>query len=152
VGCLLGHASPEIVSVENCYYLNDCYDSEFGTSKSAEEMRDAAFMNVLNQGNAVWGIDVNHVNNGFPVLTRTDLSIDSHAEKELTIYPNPTNGMVNIEGANVAQVQVYNLLGQKLRTFSNTNRINVGDLPKGVYLLRITDKEGKMYMEKIIKE
>ena len=153
VGCLFGNVtSPEIVSVENCYYLDDCYDSEFGISKSAEEMRNEAFVNALNQGNAVWGFDVNHVNNGFPVLTRTNFSVDSHAEKELTIYPNPTNGIVNIEGVKVVQVQVYNILGQSVRTFSNANRINVVDLPRGVYLLRLIDTEGKSYLEKIVKE
>ena len=153
VGCLLGYvASPEAVSFENCFYLNDCYDSEYGTSKSAEEMRDEAFVDVLNQGNAVWGFDENNVNDGFPVLVRTNLSVSSHVEKDLTVYPNPTNGMVNIEGVEVAQVQVYNILGQTVRTYNNTNRINVGDLPKGVYLLRITDKEGKTFMENTIKE
>ena len=152
VGCLLGYvSSPEAVSFENCYYLDDCYESEHGTPKSAEEMRAETFVNVLNQGDVVWGFDVNHINDGFPVLVRTDLSVDSHAKKELIIYPNPTSGMVIIEGKEVAQVQVYNILGQVVRTFSS-NRINVGDLREGIYLLQITGREGLTHSTKLVVE
>ena len=151
VGCLLGNVtSPEIVSIDNCYYLNDCYESEFGTPKNAEEMRDEAFVNVLNQSDAVWGFDVNYVNDGFPILTRTDLSVNSHSEKNLTIYPNPANEMVLIEGMEVAQVQVYNILGQAVMAFHNTNRIIVRDLQEGVYLLQITDKNGANYSKRLV--
>lgn len=152
VGCLLGFASqPENTTFENCYYLNVCSGNEYGIPKSAEEMRAETFVNVLNQGDVVWGFDVNHINDGFPVLVRTDLSVDSHAEKELIIYPNPTSGMVIIEGKEVAQVQVYNILGQVVRTFSS-NRINVGDLREGIYLLQITDREGLIHSTKLVVE
>ena len=114
-------------------------------------MRAETFVNVLNQGDVVWGFDVNHINDGFPVLVRTDLSVDSHAKKELIIYPNPTSGMVIIEGKEVAQVQVYNILGQVVRTFSS-NRINVGDLREGIYLLQITDREGLTHSTKLVVE
>ena len=149
VGCLLGHA-PEDFSIENCYYLDDCYESEFGTSKSAEEMRDEAFVYELNQSNNVWGFDVNHVNNGFPVLSRTDLSINSHVAKDLTVYPNPTNGIMNIEGVEVSFVNVYNILGQTVRIFNKSNRINVNDLQEGLYLLRITSTDGVIYSMRLV--
>ena len=151
VGCLVGYVtSSTIISVENSYYLDDCYASEYGTPKNAEEMQDEAFVDVLNQGNSVWGFDVNLINNGFPILIRTDLSVDSHAEDKLTVYPNPTNGMVRIKGVEVAQVQVYNILGQAVRTFGNTNEIQVSDLPEGVYLLRIAVTDGTVYSTRLV--
>jgi hypothetical protein len=36
-----------------------------------------------------------------------------------------------------------------VKTFKNTNEIPVAALPQGVYLLRITDTDGKVYMNKI---
>ena len=153
VGCLIGYAtSPENIIVENCYYLNICSESEYGIPKTAEEMCDNAFVDVLNQNDAVWGLDVNNINDGFPILTRTDLSVNENAEKCLAVYPNPTNGTVNIEGTEAVEIQIYNLLGQSVKTFTNTNKINVEGLSEGIYLLRITDKEGNSYLEKIIKE
>lgn len=153
VGCLLGFASqPENTTFENCYYLNVCSGDEYGIPKSAEEMREEVFVDVLNQGGGVWGFDANNVNDGFPILVRTDLSVESNEEQQLMVFPNPVKDMVSIEGRNVAEIEVYNVLGAKVKSFTNTNRINVEDMPKGVYLLRIADSEGNFFLEKIIKE
>ena len=150
VGCLIGFTSqPENTTIENCYYLNVCSGDEYGTPKSAEEMREEAFVDTLNQGNAVWGFDVNNVNDGFPILVRTDLSIDSNEEQQLAVFPNPVKDVVSIDGRDVAEVQVYNVLGVKVKSFTNTNRISVEGLPEGMYLLRITDKDGVSFVRRI---
>ena len=151
VGCLIGYAvSPENINVENCYYLNVCSGSEFGVAKSAEEMRDNAFVGTLNQGSNVWGRDLNNVNNGFPILTSTDLSVNENAEKHLAVYPNPSDRIVNIEGIEPVKVQVYNSLGQLVGVLSNINRISVEDLSEGIYLLRITASDGATYSKRLV--
>ena len=153
VGCLLGFTSrPENTTIENCYYLNDCSGDEYGTPKSAEEMREEAFVEMLNQDQAVWGFDVNNVNDGFPILVRTDLSVESNEEQQLAIFPNPVKDIVSIEGRDVAEIQVYNVLGVKVKSFTNTNRFNVEGLPEGIYLLRMADKEGNTFSERIVKQ
>lgn len=150
VGCLIGFTSqPETTTFENCYYLNVCSGDEYGTPKSAEEMREEAFVDTLNQGNAVWGFDVNNINDGFPILVRTDLSVDSNEEQQLAVFPNPVKDVVSIEGRDVAEIQVYNILGVKVKSFTNTNRISVEGLPEGLYLLRIADKEGVPFVRRI---
>ena len=67
----------------------------------------------------------------------------------ISISPNPTNGLVRIEGATVAEVQVYNTLGQLVKTVQNTNEIDMGALPEGVYLLRMTAKDGRQHVGKV---
>ena len=153
VGCLIGNAPiPENLVFENCYYLDICYGSEFGILKSAEEMRDEAFVATLNQDGVVWGLDENHVNDGFPVLTRTDLSIDDDEEGSLKLYPNPTRDMVRIEGVGTAEVQVFNAWGQLVRTFMSTNVIDLEGLPRGVYALHILNDDGICAAYKVVKE
>ena len=49
----------------------------------------------------------------------------------------------------LADIQMYNAFGQLVKTAQNTNEINVLDLSEGVYLLRITDTNGKVYTNKI---
>ena len=68
-GCLIGLPMSSC-TVENCYYLNTCAESEFGTSSSEDEMRSQEFVNLLNNENPnpVWALDANQFNNGFPVL------------------------------------------------------------------------------------
>ena len=46
-------------------------------------------------------------------------------------------------------MQVYNALGQLVKTVRGTNEIDIADLAEGVYLLRITDTDGKVYTNKI---
>lgn len=68
------------------------------------------------------------------------------------VYPNPAKDNVVVNNIEPAEVQVYNVLGQLVKTVQGTNEINVGDLPEGGYLLRIADSEGNAFLEKIIKE
>ena len=68
----------------------------------------------------------------------------------LMVYPNPAREQVTIDGAEAAEVQVYNALGQVVKTMRGTNEITVAELPQGVYLVRIRDAEGKIFMEKVM--
>ena len=69
-------------------------------------------------------------------------AVEENKDSEITLYPNPVRDRVVIEGIEVAEVEVYNALGQRVKMVQSTNEINVNDLPKGVYLLFITDAKG----------
>ena len=66
-------------------------------------------------------------------------------------YPNPAKEKVTINGIEAAEVQVYNALGQLVKSERNSNEISVEGLAEGVYLVRIMDAEGKVYTNKITK-
>ncbi len=68
------------------------------------------------------------------------------------VYPNPAKDNVVVNNIEPAEVQVYNALGQLVKTVQGTNAINVGTLPEGMYLLRIADKKGNAFLERIVKE
>lgn len=68
----------------------------------------------------------------------------------ITVLPNPTNGYAHIEGIEVAETMVYNTLGQLVKTFDDTNEINLKGLPQGMYLLQITDESGTIVTRKIV--
>ena len=65
------------------------------------------------------------------------------------VYPNPAKEKVTIDGIETAEVQVYNALGQVVKTVRNSNEINVSNLTEGVYLLRIMDAKGVSQTERI---
>ena len=65
-------------------------------------------------------------------------------------YPNPTDGEVHIVGVEVAKVQVYNTIGQIVKTFGEGNDISLSSMPKGLYFLLVTDKSGNTAMIKSI--
>jgi hypothetical protein len=80
---------------------------------------------------------------------QTDDVDENEGETKVTIFPNPTNGIIHIEGVTASEVQVYNALGHMMKTVQGTNEIDLSGLVDGVYLLRIMDAEGKVYTNKI---
>lgn len=67
----------------------------------------------------------------------------------LTVFPNPAENFVKIDGIETVEAQVYNTLGQLVKTVRGTNEIDLSGLAGGVYLLRIMDADGKVYTNKI---
>ena len=85
--------------------------------------------------------------------TATITGITEKPENDgITVSPNPTNGLVRIEGVEVAEMQVYNALGQLVKFAQNSNEINLKGLPQGVYSLRITGVKGEITSRKIVVE
>lgn len=68
------------------------------------------------------------------------------------IYPNPASDNFTIEMENeVKSVEIYSLQGQKVLTETGKN-INVSNLSKGIYLVRIEDMDSAVVTKKLIKE
>lgn len=61
---------------------------------------------------------------------------------QIKVYPNPASEIIRVEGVEVAEVRVYNALGQLVKEIRETNEISVTDLVEEVYLLRMTDSNG----------
>ena len=75
--------------------------------------------------------------------------LNEEPESLLAVYPNPASNIARIDGVIANEVQVYNALGQLVKTVRGSNEIPVMDLPQGIYLLRIADADGKVYTNKI---
>jgi hypothetical protein len=112
---------------------------------------------ALNQDGIVWGMDEKNVNDGFPILTRTNLSVDDATEVGLRIYPNPTNGVLFVETRLIASLpatneySITNLMGQTVLTGSlnaDTQQIDVSRLPNGMYLIRMGGATWKFVVNK----
>jgi hypothetical protein len=78
-------------------------------------------------------------------------SVEEINEKVISVYPNPAMEIVTIDGVEAAEVQVYNGLGQMVKTVQGSNEINVSGLPAGIYSIRVTMNDGNLFLNKIIK-
>lgn len=121
---------------DNIYYLNTCGGEGLGTAMSDVDMRDEAFVNVLNKDTNVWGYDNSNVNDGYPLLEIFHLSTAETICATMSVYPNPAKGSFTVEGTGL--LTVMNVLGQKVmeRTIEERNTVT---LPEGMYLLRLTN-------------
>lgn len=70
--------------------------------------------------------------------------------EELTFYPNPTSGKVTFNQM-IEQIDVIDITGKNIETFSNTYEINIETLKSGVYYLRLL-YEDKVILKKLIKQ
>jgi hypothetical protein len=73
-------------------------------------------------------------------------------EDDIMIYPNPSNGILNICGACDANLEIYDILGRVLFTVIKANcneGLDLAGLEKGPYLLKIR-KGGKTTFHKIM--
>ena len=77
---------------------------------------------------------------------------EAEASAFATIHPNPTTGKIHIEGEKATEIQVFNALGQLVKTVQNTNEVGLEGQPQGLYLLRVTLEGGKVFSDKVVKE
>jgi hypothetical protein len=65
--------------------------------------------------------------------------INEQMSKEtLTVYPNPTNGFVNVQLPVLNEnfeIDIYSIIGEKLLSINNTKSIDISYFPLGIYFL-----------------
>ncbi len=70
------------------------------------------------------------------------------AQADITVYPNPATEYIEVSDQSDAAgtVNIYNLVGKKLRSFEYIpgHQYFLADLPKGMYLVQILDRSGKV--------
>ena len=79
---------------------------------------------------------------------------ETDVTKFAIIHPNPTNGSITINGYNIKTIEVINVCGQTvLKNPCNSNEVTIdlGNMPEGVYFIRITDDKSRKFSEKIVK-
>lgn len=109
---------------------------------------------ISRDGKKIAGIGMNDAFQ--PVTFMIDLSsaLATHNVKteKFSIYPNPVKDILNINGVGkIENVEIYNLVGQKMKSATASSKIDVSSLSKGVYLINIISN-GQKQSIKFIKE
>jgi hypothetical protein len=87
--------------------------------------------------------------------TATPNSTQEIDTKPINIFPNPISDILHIEGldGNQYRCTIFNSFGQVVfQNETNTNKINLENLPKGVYSLNIISANGITLNKKIVKQ
>ena len=87
----------------------------------------------------------------YSVIINEDLLSVNELTAEAKLYPNPTTGQFTVEGANVAKVEVYSLVGQKVHEAEGKSvSIDAAEWNKGIYLVNIIDEDGAVVTKKLV--
>ncbi|MBO7277684.1 MAG: leucine-rich repeat domain-containing protein [Bacteroidales bacterium] len=93
---------------------------------------------------------VNGCDSTITLILNVNSSLMDVEDTELSFYPNPTNSKITFSST-IERIEVIDLTGRCVLTFSNAREINIESLPSGAYYLRLTNND-KAIMRKVIKE
>ena len=71
-------------------------------------------------------------------------ALNENADNNVQIYPNPTNGLLNVSGNGTMHITVSNMLGQNLfeTTAEGNATLDLSSYGQGFYLVRIATEKG----------
>ena len=97
----------------------------------------------------MWTQAVDFSGGNIPEIT---LGIDNHKEanKELLVYPNPANNMVNIVVEENVNCVIYNMAGQavaKQALIAGNNTVDISNMKAGVYFISAGNSNAKLVVK-----
>lgn len=92
----------------------------------------------------------------FSVTNSNVLDIEEELHHSVNLYPNPTNGVLNIEHSNtdeVSRIEVLDLQGKIVQTQNQKlNQIDLSSVDNGVYFIRIYSVLNQLNTYRIVKQ
>lgn len=84
------------------------------------------------------------------------LGVAENKKDDVSIYPNPSNSDLNVEGRDLQQIEMHNSLGeliysQTIQCSDNSSVINLSKFKSGLYLIKVCQKDGTQVVKQIIK-
>ena len=83
----------------------------------------------------------------FPVICVPTTEVENYTPVDvITLYPNPSNGIVNVLSSNnIESIKIMNAIGQTVfenKVSANYTQLNTSDLNSGIYFVQIKCKNG----------
>ncbi len=123
-------------------------------SFAASDVQAGFSLEFDNQG-ALVGVAVDGTNGAYTSQNgdvgspgnQSAIGLEDILSHNISLFPNPSNGVFTIQGANSSEkvVEIYNLNGALMQQVISTEleiRIDLGETPAGVYMIKVTaDKQ-----------
>ena len=111
--------------------------------------------NVVNSANIYFDynfpVPTNDATTTFETLSRGDFTMDNSVK----VYPNPSNGVVNIEAdGNILSFELYDVQGRLLQSSALnevSGQVDISQRAGGMYFLKIKTEKG-VKVEKLVRE
>ena len=99
------------------------------------------FLNVYDEGDTLKVVVTkqNHYRHESNIIISNTFGVgEQYHDEQIKIYPNPTSGIIHIEGENISSIKVFNMLGQEVISVSDYHdntpvEIDCSSLNHGVY-------------------
>jgi len=71
------------------------------------------------------------------IFVTRSIGLNENINQNVYIYPNPTNNLIYVSGANDFSFEIVDLKGRVLSVGRNANKISVEDFADGIYVLKL---------------
>ena len=76
-----------------------------------------------------------------------------YANNTISLYPNPAQEVLNISSSNsITKIEVYDMQGRNVASNINASNVNVEDIVKGAYIVKVVQENGSVVAKHFIKE
>lgn len=112
--------------------------------------------NVVNDDPCYYELDDYGEYEDYLVNVTNMLAVSDITKSKIAIYPNPVNDVFNLKltdsfDTTKGKITITDITGKIVKTFAVNEVYNVSDLPKGVYVISVTDGDNK-FTQKLIKK
>ena len=80
--------------------------------------------------------------------------VDDRIEQNLVVYPNPASDMITVKGVQIKEVEVFNVVGQRMlqQSFPDVEecQLKIGSLVPGIYLVKVISNDGTSIVKKVV--
>lgn len=78
------------------------------------------------------------------------------SDDKLLVYPNPTSGIISIQGSKIKSVEVFDCNSKEIELFKissneNTIELNIEKYSNGLYILKVTNMDDTITFDRIVK-
>lgn len=81
-------------------------------------------------------------------ICQSGINVTKNQKDELEIFPNPSTGIININATEIVNIKIVNMQGNEIYN-GQDNIIDIGRYSKGVYVIKVTTKNGVSF-DKVI--
>jgi Secretion system C-terminal sorting domain/Cellulase (glycosyl hydrolase family 5) len=121
------------------------------TANSTAQIQLALTLVWLNQPNIAVAYEIKNIS----ICEKTGAKLeDVDGSEIIALYPNPSNGLINLNAPIASTFQIFDMKGQQIQegeTTSITTLIDLQSKPKGIYLIRLMGTEKDTYRKIIIE-
>lgn len=135
-------AELNVANGNNTNLPNISFNAQYNPNLTCIEVDDATYSSTT------WALIDSQTS--FSENCNASSSINEISNNLITVYPNPTNGLIYFESS-IDQVNVYELNGKLLQTEQNINRIDLNHLSQGTYLIQMNSSSYNQTERVIIK-
>ncbi len=115
------------------------------------------FTNLLSEGDTIKVVATkqNHYRHESYIRVTSSIGVDEISHNSYHIYPNPTQGIIHIQGPDINNIKVFNALGQETNISGNSSyddviELDCSNLSTGIYYVIISGKD--TVVKRFVKE